>query len=280
MHRNQQLYEHLLHIAPTFTEQWYANIEDNHPNSVYASKNKEIVRQLKEKNQDFFQHVIKIFIEPEEYLYSEYSQWSRDLANDTRYLQTPLPNVVREYISSQEIILRAVKDFISMEKDNLSLKQILSWHDLVTKATHIAIHNFIEAYDRNTLHVMESQKQMIAELSSPIIVLENNVAMLPIVGDIDTNRAKVIQDLTLKQCAEKDILHLCIDLSGVVMIDTMVAHQLFNLIKSLKLIGISSTISGIRPEIAQTAIHLGLDFNDVNTAASLAQALKSMQGIS
>ncbi|BBP89712.1 hypothetical protein BsIDN1_33300 [Bacillus safensis] len=100
---------------------------------------------------------------------------------------------------------------------------------------------------------------------------------MPLVGDIDTARAKIILENTLNQCSQKGVQqHLCIDLSGVVMIDTMVAHQIFDLVTSLRLIGVETTISGIRPEIAQTAVQLGLPFNEFRTASSLAHALDRM----
>ncbi|MCY7654318.1 RsbT co-antagonist protein RsbRB, partial [Bacillus safensis] len=63
---------------------------------------------------------------------------------------------------------------------------------------------------------------MIYELSSPVIVLKSQIALLPLVGDIDTARAKIILENTLNQCLQKGVQHLCIDLSGVVIIDTMV----------------------------------------------------------
>lgn len=99
---------------------------------------------------------------------------------------------------------------------------------------------------------------------------------MPLVGDIDTARAKIILENTLNQCSQKGVQHLCIDLSGVVIIDTMVAHQIFDLVTSLRLIGVETTISGIRPEIAQTAVQLGLPFNEFRTASSLAHALDRM----
>lgn len=114
---------------------------------------------------------------------------------------------------------------------------------------------------------------MIQELSSPVIALDNKRALLPLIGDIDTTRAKFILEHTLEQCGEKGIHHLFIDLSGVVMIDTHVAHQIFNLIKSLSLIGVKTTLSGIRPEIAQTTVQFGISFNDVSIKPTLAGAL-------
>jgi rsbT co-antagonist protein RsbR len=77
-----------------------------------------------------------------------------------------------------------------------------------------------------------------------------------------------------KKCAKEDVEHLFIDLSGVAIIDTMVAHQIFSLTTALKLLGVRSTISGISPEVAQTSIQLGLDFTGINTYGTLKQALK------
>ncbi len=89
---------------------------------------------------------------------------------------------------------------------------------------------------------------MILELSSPIITLSKSTALLPLVGDIDTERAKFILENTLQACAKRRVEHLLIDLSGVVVVDTMVAHQIFKLIEALNLIGVSQPCqeSGLR----------------------------------
>lgn len=84
----------------------------------------------------------------------------------------------------------------------------------------------------------------------------------------------MILENTLKQCSQRGIHHLFVDLSGVAMIDTMVAHKIFQLLDALKLIGVKTTLSGIRPEIAQTAVQLGLSFNKTEVRTNLAQALE------
>ena len=85
----------------------------------------------------------------------------------------------------------------------------------------------------------------------------------------------MILENTLHQCSEKRITQLYIDLSGVAMIDTMVAQQLFTLIESLGMLGVKATLSGIRPEIAQTAVQLGLSFSNLSIRSSLAEAIAS-----
>lgn len=280
MHRNHDLYDFLLKNSLHLTEDWYNTLADDDPNSVYSTTHPEIIKELKAQNQDYFLHVFKVFIEPEDYLYTEFKQWSEDLAEDQKHLETPLQNVVREYLKCQDIVIEYVKKFYTLREDQLQLNDVFTWIDIVIKAANISVNVYIESYHKNTIKKLQAQKQMITELSSPIIELQNHIAMLPLVGDIDTARAKVILESTLSQCSQKGIQHLCIDLSGVAIIDTMVAHQIFDLVRTLTLIGVESTISGIRPEIAQTAIQLGLPFNSIKTTSSIAQTLKSLDVLS
>jgi rsbT co-antagonist protein RsbR len=99
------------------------------------------------------------------------------------------------------------------------------------------------------------------------------MGLLPLIGEIDTTRARFIVENTLQHCIDKDISHLLIDLSGVLIIDTMVAQQIFQLVETLSLIGVKSTLSGIRPEIAMTAVQLGLSFESITIKSNLAQAI-------
>jgi rsbT co-antagonist protein RsbR len=94
--------------------------------------------------------------------------------------------------------------------------------------------------------------------------------------DIDTERAKFIMESTLLQSVKLGISHLIIDLSGGIMVDTMVSYQIFQVIVSLKLIGVQSTLLGIRPEAAQTAIQLGIDFTDIITENALVKVLNKI----
>ncbi|WP_244499281.1 STAS domain-containing protein [Terribacillus halophilus] len=96
---------------------------------------------------------------------------------------------------------------------------------------------------------------------------------MPLVGEIDTNRAKYMLDNVLAQCAKLGGEYLFTDMSGVVIIDTVVDHRIFNIVNSLRLLGVETILSGIRPEIAQTATQLGIGF-DVKTTQSLQVAVK------
>lgn len=277
MQKNQELYDFLLAHSPKLTEDWYSSVEDTDPESMYTSSDTRIINELKGQNQDYFLHFYKIFIEDENYLYSDFKRWSENIAKDPKHLDTPLHYVVREYMKCQEIVLKYIKRFILLQEDRMEMHQIFSWYDITVKAFNLSIGVFIAEYHKNTSTKLLAQKKVINELSSPIIKLQNNTALLPLVGDIDTARAKLILENTLSQCASQGIAHLFIDLSGVAIIDTMVADQIFNIIKALKLLGVTSTLSGIRPEIAQTAIQLGLSFENMSITSSLSEALHAVK---
>ncbi|WP_273129637.1 STAS domain-containing protein [Metabacillus sp. HB246100] len=273
MHRNHELYEYLMKNSWEMTEDWYKQVDDPDPNSLYSTTDEHIINTLKEQNQDYFKRLHKIFIEQEEVFLKEFEEWTIELAKDQKHLDTAVHYVVREFNKTQEVYISYLQKFYKENQDKVKLEQFFLWLEIVRKTFQLSIYIYMEEAQKNTSKQIAAQKEMINELSSPVIMLQNNVGLLPLIGDIDTARAKLILENTLTQCASLDVQYLCIDLSGVAIIDTMVAHEIFQLINALKLLGITSTLSGIRPEIAQTAIQLGLDFNSVRTTASLANSL-------
>lgn len=136
-----------------------------------------------------------------------------------------------------------------------------------------AAQSFSEAFVNHHNRLMETARAALNELSVPVVPLEDEIAVLPIIGTIDTDRAKFLMEESLKQSTKLNVSYFILDLSGVPIIDTMVAQQLFQVIDSLRLLGVEAVITGIRPEIAQTMVSLGIDFNNIKTYATLKQAL-------
>lgn len=276
MHRHNELYEFLLDNSWEITEQWYQQIEGQDESSIYSAQDTATINSLKEKNQEYVMQLHRIFNTEEKSFFENFKEWTAHLAKDQKHLDTDVHYVVGEFNRTQEIYLSYIQKFYKENQNQLTIDQFFTWSNIVRKVINLTIYIYIDEANKNTKKQIAAQKEMINELSSPVILLQNDVALLPLIGDIDTARAKLIIENTLAQSSQLGINHLCIDLSGVAIIDTMVAHEIFNLIKALKLLGISTTLSGIRPEIAQTAIQLGLDFDEVHTAASLAQALEKI----
>ncbi|MCM3770772.1 STAS domain-containing protein [Priestia aryabhattai] len=171
--------------------------------------------------------------------------------------------------------LTYLNQFVEEYEQIITQEEIDEWNELIVRVFDITVYKFVEEHDQHSKRLLEAHKELINELSSPVIPLSDHIAILPLVGDIDTARARRILENTLTRCAEQQVNHLYIDISGVVIVDTMVAHQIFQLIDALKLIGVESTISGVRPEIAITASHLGLSFENISTKSTLANAMAS-----
>ncbi|WP_053368330.1 STAS domain-containing protein [Bacillus sp. FJAT-27245] len=133
-----------------------------------------------------------------------------------------------------------------------------------------------EGFEAHTTRLMNVAYTALEELSVPVVPIVEGVAVVPLVGSIDTRRAKLIMEVALSESTRLDIRQIIFDISGVPVIDTMVADQLFQIFSALRLTGVEAIITGIRPEISQTIVNLGLNFNSVKTRATMRQALKDL----
>jgi rsbT co-antagonist protein RsbR len=164
------------------------------------------------------------------------------------------------------------KTFLEQEYD------LPSFHNTVQKMQKItdqAVQSFSIAFAQHQKDILERAQMEIAELSVPVVPLEKEVAILPLIGTIDTYRAKLLMEESLRKSSEQGISYFILDLSGVLIVDTMVASQLFQVINALKLLGVEAVISGIRPEIAQTMVALGINFTKIRTYSTLQQAISA-----
>ena len=273
MHRNKELQAFLVNKAWQLTEEWYAALDKSDLAGVYASSDPEVIQTLKKQNYNFHLHLCKVFIEEESVFLKNLEKWILMVAEDEEHLKTPVHLVLREFFRVQEQYLNFIKEFASLNEGKYTAEVIDIWNRLIIRTFGKVMLWFVEENHKYSQQKLQAQQKMINELSSPVISLNNHTGLLPLTGEIDTERAKLILENTLEKCVNLGISHLFIDLSGVVMINIMVAHELFQLIEALKLIGVQVTLSGLRPEIAQTAVQLGLTFNNVSFKSTLSQAI-------
>jgi len=121
---------------------------------------------------------------------------------------------------------------------------------------------------------LRRKSEEILELSTPIIKVWNKILVLPLIGTVDSKRAAIIMENALSALSEKNAKLIIFDITGVATVDTQVANHLLKTIKSIKLIGGECIITGIKPSIAQTIVHLGVDLSEINTKATLMDGLK------
>jgi rsbT co-antagonist protein RsbR len=129
-----------------------------------------------------------------------------------------------------------------------------------------------EMYQKGREEVIHRQQQELMELSTPVVQLWDSVLALPLIGTLDSERTQVVMETLLQRIVETGAAIAIIDITGVATVDTLVAQHLMKTIAAARLMGADCIISGIRPQIAQTIVHLGVNLTDVTTKASLADA--------
>jgi rsbT co-antagonist protein RsbR len=130
----------------------------------------------------------------------------------------------------------------------------------------------VEVFQRGRDQIVARQQQELLELSTPVIKLWEGVLALPLIGTLDSMRAQVVMESILQKIVDTGATIAIIDITGVPTVDTLVAQHLMKTIAAARLMGADCIISGIRPQIAQTIVHLGVDLANVTTKATLADA--------
>jgi rsbT co-antagonist protein RsbR len=131
-----------------------------------------------------------------------------------------------------------------------------------------------EAHQKTREEIISRQQQELLELSTPVVRLWENVLALPLIGTLDSARTQVVMQNLLQAIVDTRSDIAIIDITGVPTVDTLVAQHLLKTVAAARLMGADCIISGIRPQIAQTIIHLGVDLSEVITKATMADAFQ------
>jgi rsbT co-antagonist protein RsbR len=129
-----------------------------------------------------------------------------------------------------------------------------------------------EAFQKSREEVIVRQQEDMLELSTPVVKLWDGVLALPMIGTLDSSRTQVVMEALLQKIVETGAEIAIIDITGVPTVDTLVAQHLIKTVTAARLMGADCIISGIRPQIAQTIVHLGVDLSGVITKSTLADA--------
>ena len=165
-----------------------------------------------------------------------------------------------------------VNDPATLYHESVEMNNLLDSMSIITMETFI----------KGREEVILRQTDEISEISTPVIRVWEGILALPIIGTLDSARTQVVMENLLQQIVETGSRIAILDISGVPTVDSLVAQHLIKTVSATRLMGAECIISGIRAEIAQTIVHLGIDLSNISTKASLASALKlaySMLGI-
>ena len=136
----------------------------------------------------------------------------------------------------------------------------------------------VTTHQHSREEIIRRQQLELLELSTPVIKLWEGVLAVPMIGTLDSSRTQVVMETLLQKIVETESSLAIIDITGVPTVDTLVAQHLLKTVSAIRLMGADCIISGIRPQIAQTIVHLGIDLQGISTKATLADALSSALG--
>ena len=161
-----------------------------------------------------------------------------------------------------ELIQRAMQKGEDVARETWQATQALDRLGLLTT----------EYYQKGREDVILRQQQSMMELSTPVVTLWKGILALPLIGTLDSERTQVVMESLLQRIVQTGASIAILDITGVPTVDTLVAQHLLKTVAAARLMGADCIISGIRPQIAQTIVHLGVDLNSVVTKATLADA--------
>jgi rsbT co-antagonist protein RsbR len=162
------------------------------------------------------------------------------------------------------MLQQEIKDPATLYEQNQKITRIMDSLTLVT----------FETFIKGREEVILRQTDEMAEISTPVIRVWDGILALPIIGTLDSSRTQVVMENLLHEIVETGSSIAILDISGVPTVDSLVAQHLIKTVSATRLMGAECIISGIRPEIAQTVVHLGIDLSGIITKSTLASALK------
>lgn len=180
---------------------------------------------------------------------------------------TPSETAMFVFSLKQPLFTRLRKD-LGKDADGLATEL---WHatSLIDKLGLLTTEAYVQAKEQ----LIAKQAEEMLELSTPVVKLWQGIVAIPLIGTLDSNRTQVVMESLLSTIVATNSKVAIIDITGVPAVDTLVAQHLLKTITAAKLMGAECILSGIRPQIAQTIVHLGINLSDVITKATMGDAL-------
>ncbi|WP_192822457.1 STAS domain-containing protein [Rufibacter sp. LB8] len=232
------------------------------------------VAELQQQSEEFLTTLLKAFSSNQATdTESEGYEAIQDILNEisiTRARQGFSPRETSSYVLSLKEVLSNVLEDRFREEPAVLYKEILSMHKIMDSLSLVTMETYIKGREE----VILRQTNEMSEISTPVIRVWEGILALPIIGTLDSARTQVVMEALLQEIVATGSRIAILDISGVPTVDSLVAQHLIKTVSAARLMGAECIISGIRAEIAQTIVHLGIDLTNIHTKASLASALK------
>ncbi|WP_280768054.1 STAS domain-containing protein [Salipaludibacillus daqingensis] len=208
-----------------------------------------------------------IHLEPKQSI----DEWANKLGVHAISKGGTLANIMPMTKYYREVLWSFIENWTKDKKitNDTIFKASLMLNEIIDKATYSFSVAFIQHHEKK----IKETNDFIKEMSAPIVPISSGIGVLPLIGHLDEERSMVLMDTTINEVIAYKLTLIFIDLSGVSVIDTYVASRLSDLMKTLKILGVTPVLSGLRPEMAQTIVSLGIDLSSFKIVSNLRQAL-------
>ena len=234
------------------------------------------VQMKEEKDERFFQFMPKQLVEKTSREFAELMTSNIKESNliNVEQMSDFTEKIVR-FGWSMKFVNKAIENFAQVAFSLLEEKEVIeesNYRAFVESFLNWATplrESMIQAYSTEWERTINLQKIALQELSASLIPVFDKISVMPLVGTIDTERAKLIMENLLEGVVEQRAEVVLLDITGVPVVDTMVAHHIIQAADAVRLVGAKCMLVGIRPEIAQTIVTLGINLNDFTTTSTL-----------
>ncbi|TFB13235.1 STAS domain-containing protein [Filobacillus milosensis] len=253
---NPELRNILLENSDEIIQDWMDDLKNSKLKEYKSAVSEDLIEQV---NREFVNVIFSKLTD--EKTSESLEQLSERIVN----LGWPLGYLTEGMQSFRSICIRKIIEEVNRDDHEFFLEVmdgVNNWVDPVKN-------ELINKYSTNWTNIISLQKVALQELSAPLIPVMEGITVMPLVGTIDTDRAKLIMENLLDGVIKHRADVVLIDITGVPVVDTMVAHHIIQAAEAVRLIGATCILVGIRPEIAQTIVNLGIDLSKFPTKSSL-----------
>ncbi|HZG72417.1 MAG TPA: ATP-binding protein [Chondromyces sp.] len=274
--KNVELSQFLYKNLDFYTEEWLQYLHSNKSYITSLLKENGELEKFRKNGNPIIKIVSENIIELKT---EEIMDVARDRGVNSAKTEFPIHLAWELFQSSRGFVWNAIKAFFLENNETLATDEFFILERRVNDIIDLYIDSYTAYFVNYKEELLKSHRETVDELSVPIIPIAEKICILPIVGNVDTYRAKKIREKTLVRVKELKAQRLIIDISGVPFVDTAVVSHLFKIVKGIKLLGCSTILTGISPEIADTMIELGVEIdNELKTKSDLQQALQEIPG--
>lgn len=202
-------------------------------------------------------------------------EWSKKNAARQVSPEGKISEIIVRYPPTRDVFTDIITNIsiefgLSLKDHSFIIKRINNMLDISLNETVFAFERLSDEYK------VETQREL-AELSAPIVLIKEGIAVLPLIGIIDSYRANYIMEKVVPKIAELGINYVIADFSGILKIDTDIAHYLHQIGQMFNLLGLQTLTTGLRPELAKTVVNSGINMSEFTTFANVKQALESIK---